>query len=113
VCPSRVHCTHAGRSSLHLTLRVRHVQHPVLERGGSRVRDATFAVALLWLTLLLELVVVVDERSSLGAMAGRRGCCFAGVSALVVPCITSVVRIVMSDLIPPSQSQAGPRILND
>ena len=55
--------------------------------------------------LLLELVD--EEWSSLGAIAGRRSCCFAEASTLLLPCITNVVTIVMSDLLDSSTQQVG------
>jgi hypothetical protein len=55
--------------------------------------------------LLLELLE--EEWSSFGAMVGRRSCCFVEASTLLVPCITSVATIVMSDLINSSSQDEG------
>jgi hypothetical protein len=40
-------------------------------------------------------------------MVGRRSCCFAEASTLLLPCITSVVTIVMSESVISSDQEEG------
>lgn len=53
-------------------------QHPVLERGGNCARDGTLIFVAP--TIKLRLVLVKEERSSLGAITGNRIAVFFEIS---------------------------------
>lgn len=76
-----------GLPSSHLTFLVRHVQQPVLDRGGSLARGVTLG-AVLGCPLRLELAE--EEWSSFGAMTGRRRGVFLEASPRLSSCITRV-----------------------
>jgi hypothetical protein len=86
----------------HLVLQV---QQPVLDRGGRRVRGPTTGPLTPVACWPLDLELTDEERSSLGAMIGRRGCGFLeDVSPPLCPCITRVVvRDISSRGFPTSQ----------
>jgi hypothetical protein len=67
-------------------------QHPVLDRGGSRARGGTVTFVVPSIKLRLELAE--DERSSLGAMTGKRNVGFFEGSPRLVSCITRVVAVI-------------------
>lgn len=70
-------------------------QQPVLDLGGRRARGGTVKLVVPRVKLLLELAD--DDRSSFGAITGRRRCCFLEESTLLLPCITKVSVSVMGE----------------
>jgi hypothetical protein len=67
----------------------RHVQQPVLDRGGKRERRGTVGP--------LRLELAEEEWSSLGAITGRRSGGLLGASPLLSSCITKVVAVLMGE----------------